>query len=77
MQNTHTTVTVMKKREPETKALTTRISYFAFHISASRQSISEHYLYTKYYIQTTILNTNIILFNHSFGGLSPPNSAQG
>ena len=26
---------------------------------------------------TIKLNTNIILFNHSFGGLSPPNSAQG
>lgn len=28
-------------------------------------------------IQYLILNTNIILFMHSFGGLSPPNVAQG
>jgi hypothetical protein len=26
---------------------------------------------------TIKMNTNIILFNHSFGGLSPPNTAQG
>jgi hypothetical protein len=33
MQYTHITVTGIRKREPEKKALTARISYFVFRIS--------------------------------------------
>jgi hypothetical protein len=71
--NTHTTATGIRERELETRDLSTRISYFVFRSYRTLPKI-QHPTST---IQHQILNTNIILFMHSFGGLSPPKTAQG
>jgi hypothetical protein len=73
IQNTHTTTnTGTREWKLETRVVCKHILYFVFRISLENTYATKRPTSS---IQHLILNTNIILLSHSFGGLSPPKEA--